>query len=108
MKTLNFLLFLPIVVGAQSASCNKTALLYSRELFPGEVTVARAVALSGYENECAAPLPQPDIALPKVYLTIRDTYQYYPIDGVQQDIIGRDIPLTNATDQLVKHLVFDR
>jgi hypothetical protein len=83
-------------------------LLYSRELFPGEVTVARAVALSGYENDCDEPQAVTTLALPRISLTRLDGYQYYPLDEMQQDIIGRDVPLTNATDQLVKHLVFDR
>ena len=95
-------------IAQQPVSCSKTALLYSRELFPGEVTIERAIALSGYENECNEPQTETIAALPHINLTHLDRYQYYPIDYVQQDIIGRDMPLTNVTDQLVKHLIFDR
>jgi hypothetical protein len=108
MKAVVILFSIPFFSVAQSVSCPKTSLLYSRELFPGEVTVARAIALSGYENECNAPQVIAVAAIPQIKLTNRDTYQYYPLDEMQQDILGRDMPLTNATDQLVKHLVFDK
>jgi len=107
MKIFHLFLFLPVLSFAQEQSCNKTALLYSRELFPGEVTVARTVALAGFETDCQDTIAaQP--ALVKVAPKLIDTYQFYPIDARHQDLFGQERSLDVDTEQLVNHLVFDR
>ena len=107
MKIYCLLLLLPFFVVAQTQTCAKTAMFYSRELFPGEVTVARTIALSGFESDCKE-LPAEQIAVPQFLPTALDRYQFYPLDGMQQDLLGREISLDVDTEQLVNHLVFDR
>jgi hypothetical protein len=107
MKIFQLLLFVPLFSFAQAASCTKASLLYSRELFPGTVTIQRAVALSGFDAACKET-PVVQLSFPEVIATFRDTYQFYPIDERQQDLFGQDRSLDVDTDQLVNHLVFDR
>lgn len=108
MKTFVLLLFLPFTMLAQEVSCSKSSILYSRELFPGSVTIERAVALSGFDDQCAQNQNENQSFSSNIKVSRRQIYQYYPIDHVAQDINGRDIFLGIVTDQLVNHLVFDR
>ena len=107
---MKFLFFLLLSMGAfaqQSVSCSKSTLLYSRELFPGAVTMKRAIALSGFDEQCSQPA-QSKLVTPQILVNPTNTYQYYPIDANPQDCNGRDIFLGVVTELLVNHLIFDR
>jgi len=110
MKNLYLLLLLPLASFGQDDACTIKSLLYSRELFPGPVTVARAMTLSDLNTSCvntSAIFKTQEIALPEVKPLPYQNYQYYPLDPIHQRMFGND-PFPATTEQMVNHLVFDR
>ena len=101
---IQYLLLLPVLCFAKPATYSNPSNMYGREFFAGQVTFARTMA--GCDSECAQ-LAEAESTGPRVNPNFRDYHQYFSVDGISHDILGRDMPMS-MTEQLTTHLVFDR